>query len=158
MSPDCHHHGGMDSGLHAELHREADGLGKYALELEIHSEEGLPKQTVRDFTDELLRASASECFARGADLIGHIKAFVKVGDQSLLFSMVDDRIPVKVQDHLPCDTIRDAELVLHVIVHGIWDDTVRECTLKVLPELAGKWRVPYTVKADHRSGAEHPHC
>ena len=152
-----HYGPSQDEAQHTELHREADSLGKYALELRLYSDEGMLKQNVKEFVNEFMRTSASECFNHGADLIGHIKSFVKVGDKSILFSMVDDRIPTNIQDQVQVMMFSEAELVLHVIVHGIWDDTVRECTLRILPEIAQKWGIKYDVLADHTSDSRH-HC
>lgn len=137
------------SKLHLEMHRMVDELGKYAIEMEIKSEEGLKKSDLIGFIEDMMHASASDCFRHGADLIGHIKSFLKVGEQSVMCSMVDESIPIRVQDHIQADVIYDGIFVLHVIVHGIWDDVIRECTLEVLPGIAKKWGVPYRIMADY---------
>ena len=126
------------SKLHLEIHRAVDELGKYAIELDIHNKE-LSKETIKGFIDEMMRQSADDCFRHGADLIGHIKAFYKidnVNDHTIMFSMVDPSRPTNIQDQIPGETVIGGLFVLHVIVHGIWDDVIRECTLEVLPEIA----------------------
>ncbi|MDO5862328.1 MAG: hypothetical protein Q4Q58_06025, partial [Thermoplasmata archaeon] len=137
------------SDLHLEIHRAVDELGKYAIELEIKSEAGIPKEDVKGFIDDIMRTATAECFEHGADLIGHIKSFLKVGEESIMCSMVNPDIPTRVQDNVSSDTVTDAVFVLHVIVHGIWDDVIRDCTLEVLPGVAEKWGIPYTVMADY---------
>ncbi len=137
------------SKLHLEIHRAVDELGKYAIELDLH-QTGKPKKDVIGFGDDLMRAATQKCFDHGADLIGHVKAFVKVGDDTdtIMFSMVHPEIPTNVEDHMKCDTLDDCLFVLHVIVHGIWDDVIREGTLEVLPDIAKKWDINYTIRAD----------
>ncbi len=136
------------SKLHLEIHRAVDELGKYAIELDIHSDAGIPKVTVTEFVDDLMRVSTQACLDAGADLIGHIKSFVKVGEQSIMFSMVHPEIPTVIQDQVDGDVVNDALFVMHLIVHGIWDDVIRDCTLGVLPVMAEKWCIPYTIRAD----------
>lgn len=137
------------SRLHLEIHRAVDELGKYAIEMRIQSEEGIPKESLKGFVDDLMRASTEECFEHGADLIGHVKSFVKVGDDSIMCSMVDISKPTNIQDNISDTVIHDALFVLHVIVHGIWDDEIRHSTLEVLPDVAKKWGIEYTVLADY---------
>ena len=118
------------SKLHLEIHRAVDELGKYAIELDIHNKE-LSKETIKGFIDEMMRQSADDCFRHGADLIGHIKAFYKidnVNDHTIMFSMVDPSRPTNIQDQIPGETVIGGLFVLHVIVHGIWDDVIRDAT------------------------------
>lgn len=160
---DHHHDDPADeaSQLHLEIHRAVDELGKYAIELDIVSAEPIPKDTLVKFVDDLMRTATDECLEHGADLIGHIKSFLKIGDESIMFSMVHPEIPTVIQDNTTVGSVREALLVMHIIVHGIWDDVIRECTLEVLPGVAEKWRIPYSIHADYfdteKSIAHHEH-
>lgn len=136
------------SKLHLEIHRAVDELGKYAIELDVHSDGGIDKDTMIKFVDDLMRASTQDCLDAGADLIGHVKSFCKVGEQTIMFSMVHPEIPTVIQDHIGSDRFEDVLVVMHIIVHGIWDDVIRDCVQKALPETAAKWGVPYTIRAD----------
>lgn len=136
------------SKLHLEIHRAVDELGKYAIELDIISPEGIPKDRIIGFMDEMMRTATDDCFEHGADLIGHIKGFVKVGNDTIMFSMVDPTIPTNIQDQIKQDSFTECLAVMHFIVHGIWDDVIRECTLEVLPDMAAKWGIPYKIRAD----------
>lgn len=136
------------SKLHLEIHRAVDELGKYAIELDVASPEGIPKDKLIGFMDEMMRTATDDCFKHGADLIGHIKGFVKTGNDTIMFSMVHPEIPTNIQDHIPQDSLKECLCVLHVIVHGIWDDVIRQCVLEVLPDIAKKWGIPYTIRAD----------
>ncbi len=138
------------SALHLEIHRAVDELGKYALELEIVSKDGISKDDMKGFIDEIMRKPTMACLENGADIIGHIKSFLIVGDSgNIMSSMVDERKPTKMKDSVTVDTINDAVLVLHFIVHGIWDDRIRELTLPFIPEICGKWGLEYKILADY---------
>lgn len=134
------------SKLHLEIHRAVDELGKYAMELDLHGD--LPKATVVAFVDDLMREATAKCFEEGADLIGHVKSFVKYDEGTIMFSMVDPSRPTNVEDHVTTDTIGDCLAVVHIIVHGIWDDVIRDCALEVLPGIAKRHGVVYAIRAD----------
>ncbi len=164
---DHHHHHDHDdpadeaSQLHLEIHRAVDELGKYAIELDISDPAGIPKGRLTDFVDDLMRTATAECIEHGADLIGHVKSFLRIGEDSVMFSMVHTEIPTVIQDNSSAESVDEALLVMHIIVHGIWDDVIRECTLEVLPGVADKWKIPYSVRADYfdteKSIAHHEH-
>ena len=138
------------SALHLEIHRAVDELGKYALELELISKDGISKDDMKKFIDEIMREPTIACLENGADIIGHIKSFLIVGDDgSIMSSIVDERKPIKMKDALEVDTIKDSILVLHYIVHGIWDDKIRELVLPFLPKICSKWGLEYKILADY---------
>ncbi len=138
------------SALHLELHRAVDELGKYALELEIIAKDGISKDDMKLFIDEIMRVPTMACLENGADLIGHIKSFLIVeGHGNIMSSIVDENKPIKIKDFLDVDTIDDAILVLHYIVHGIWDDKIRELTLPLIEGICKKWNVEFKILADY---------
>ncbi len=138
------------SALHLEIHRAVDELGKYALELEIKSEKGISKDDLKKFIDEIMRGPTIACLENGADIIGHVKSFLFVdGHGNIMSSIVDERKPTKIKDALNLDVIHDAILLLHVIVHGIWDDKIRELTLGIIPDVFKKWGIEYKILADY---------
>jgi hypothetical protein len=100
-----------------------------------------------------MKTATVQCMENGADLVGHVKSFLIVGkdgaDGNMMSSIVDVARPIKMQDHIKVDRIDDAILVLHVIVHGIWDDKIRALTLEVLPGICKKWNVDYKILADY---------
>ena len=161
-----HHHDHDDpadeeSQLHLEIHRAVDELGKYAIELDIKDPNGIPKDRLIKFVDDLMRTATDECIEHGADLIGHVKSFLRIGEDSVMFSMVHPEIPTVIQDNSSVDSVPESLLVMHIIVHGIWDDVIRGCALEVLPDVAKKWDIPYSIRADYfdteKSIAHHEH-
>lgn len=147
---DDHHddHDDEHGDLHLEMHRAADELGKYAIDIQITSP-GIPKERIKGFITEAMYESTMNCLNNGADMVGHTKSFLICDDGNIMSSLVDETKPVKIKDSLDSEVIKDAKFILHVIVHGIWDDRVRELTLEVLPGIFEKWDIPYEVIADY---------
>jgi len=138
------------SALHLEIHRAVDELGKYAIEMEIKPTGGIRKDDLKLLIDDVMRKPTVACLENGADIIGHVKSFLIVeGHGNIMSSIVDERKPTKMKDSVDIDVIDDAILVLHIIVHGIWDDKIRELTLPIIPEVFQKWGVEYKILADY---------
>lgn len=135
--------------LHLEIHRAVDELGKYAIDINISAPKGIPKSTVLKFLEDIMTTVTKSCMDHGADLVGHVKSFFSNDDGSIMSSIVDHRAPPRIKDALNAKTVYNARFMLHIIVHGIWDDHVRESTLDVLDGVFGKWKIPYTITADH---------
>ncbi|MCL2333932.1 MAG: hypothetical protein FWC52_03990 [Candidatus Methanoplasma sp.] len=145
--------------LHLEIHRAVDELGKYAIDIDVHSPDGIKKKVVLKFIDDIMTAVTKSCMDNGADLVGHVKSFFSNDDGSIMSSIVDYRKPARIKDALEADVIYNARFMLHIIVHGIWDDRVRDSVLEVLDGTFAKWDIPYEITADHydteRSIAHH---
>jgi len=134
--------------LHLEIHRAVDELGKYAIDIQVSDPKGIPKERILGFIDDLMVSVTKNCMDNGADLVGHVKSFFSNDSGSIMSSIVDHRRPTRIKDNLGSETIYKARFMLHIIVHGIWDDHVRESTLEVLDGIFKKWKVPYEVTAD----------
>ena len=135
--------------LHLEIHRAVDELGKYAIDIQVDDKNGISKDIVLKFIDDLMVSVTKNCMDNGADLVGHVKSFFSNDDGSIMASIVDHRIPTRIKDGLNVDKVYSARFMLHIIVHGIWDDHVRESTLDVLDGVFKKWKIPYEVTADY---------
>jgi len=146
---DDHHSGSARDRLHLEIHRAVDELGKYAINIDINAPKGLSKDTVLGFINDLMTSVTKNCMANGADLVGHVKSFFSNADGSIMSSIVDHRMPTRIKDSLKADKIYNANFMMHIIVHGIWDDNVRKSALDVLDSVFRKWKVPYEVTKDH---------
>ncbi|MDR1690665.1 MAG: hypothetical protein LBR42_02320 [Candidatus Methanoplasma sp.] len=146
---DDDHHENEHERLHLEMHRAVDELGKYAIDINIDSPEGVKKEVILKFIDDLMTSVTESSMAHGADLVGHVKSFLSNDDGNIMSSIVDHREPARIKDSLESDTVYKARFMLHIIVHGIWDDHVRESVLDVLDDTFRKWGIPYVVEADH---------
>ena len=146
---DDHDHEDDHDRLHLEIHRAVDELGKYAIDIDINSPKGIDKGTVLKFINDIMTGVTKSCMDNGADLVGHVKSFFSNDDGNIMSSIIDHRAPPRIKDSLESDTIYKARFMLHVIVHGIWDDRVRESVLDVLDGIFKKWNIPYVIAADH---------
>lgn len=138
-----------DDVLHLELHRAADELGKFAARLKVHKSKGISPTIAKKFMDSLLVNVTKECFADGADLIGHVKAFMHTETGTLMASLVDMKIGVQLTSGLEEDSFKEAEVTLHVIVHGIWDDKVREASRRGIQNTIKKFNLDLEVLQDY---------
>ncbi|MDD4245094.1 MAG: hypothetical protein PHI62_02850 [Candidatus Methanomethylophilaceae archaeon] len=137
------------SRLHLEIHRAVDELGKYAIEIRMKSQRGISKKDVLGFIEDLMRAATKNCLDHGADMVGHVKSILISEDGSIMSSIVDYDAATKVKDDMGTDTVYEGVLTLHVILHGIWDDVIRDHTKEILPGVAKKWKIPYEIVADY---------
>jgi hypothetical protein len=138
-----------DEELHLEMHRAADELGKYAAKLHVHDPQGFTPDRAMRFMDDLLSSVARECFEDGADLIGHIKAFLNAPTGTLMGSLVDLKVGVQLTSTLEKGEFEEAEITLHVIVHGIWDDKVRDATRRGIRKVIREHHLELEVLKDH---------
>lgn len=149
-----------DDDLHLEMHRAVDELGKFSLHMKADFGKKAAADKAISFVEELLIKVTDACLHHGADLVGHVKAFMIVGDGSTVgFSLIHQNMKVNIIRQLQSDTIERAEIIVHVIVHGIWDPEVREQTLAVLADLSKERGVKYEILKDfyemEKSAAHH---
>ncbi|MCX6650353.1 MAG: hypothetical protein NT131_01650 [Methanomassiliicoccales archaeon] len=149
-----------DDDLHLEMHRAVDELGKFSLHMKTDFGKGASADRAISFIEELLIKTTDACLHHGADLVGHVKAFMMVDDGSTVgFSLIHQNMKVNITKQLKNDTIEKAEVIVHVIVHGIWDPEVREQTMGVLEDLAKKHGVKFQIIKDsydkEKSAAHH---
>ncbi|MEM0449305.1 MAG: hypothetical protein QW520_05735 [Methanomassiliicoccales archaeon] len=138
-----------DDELHLEMHRAADELGKYAARLMIRREQGISPQAAKDFMRDLLVTVTKECFSAGADLIGHVKAFMHADGGTLMGSLVDMEVGVQLTSGLGKKNFNEAEVTLHVIVHGIWDDKVKDASRLGIEKTIRKHSMELEVLQDY---------
>ena len=136
--------------IHLAMHREADELGKFAAHLEIHSHRPMSQDEAVRFLDELLYQITKECMARGADLVGHVKAFLRSEKGAMSASLIDiEKRSNVTHDFGHGTTFKEGDLTLHVIVHGIWDDVVREASIASMSKVFEQFGIEYEVLKDH---------
>ncbi len=136
--------------LHLEMHRAVDELGKFSLHMSADFGKCSPASKSISFVEELLIKVTDACLYNGADLVGHVKALIMVEEGSNVgFSLIHQKIKVNIARHLKGDMIERAEIIVHVIVHGIWDPKVRDLTMGVLKDLAIKNGVTFKILKDH---------
>jgi len=148
-----------DDDLHLEMHRAVDELGKFSLHMKVDFGKGSSADKAISFVEELLIKATDACLHNGADLVGHVKAFMMVGDGGTVgFSLIHQNMKVNITRQLNGNVIERAEVIVHVIVHGIWDPEVREQTLEALEEVAKNRGVRFQIIKDFyevEKGAAH---
>jgi len=98
---------------------------------------------------DLMNGITKECFARGADMIGHIKSFLTAeGGSTISVSLIDLDIPPTVQNRFDGTKMMRGELIVHVIVHGMWDPQVRETSLEFTKGFMSERAIDYEVIND----------
>jgi hypothetical protein len=142
--------GEMDEDIHLAMHREADELGKFATQLEVHSPTAVSREQAAKFLDELLVQVTKGCMEHGADLVGHVKAFLKAPNGAMSASLIDlSKRSNVTHDFGAEEKFQDAELTLHVIVHGLWDPEVREQSLIAMDQVFKQFGLTYRVIKDY---------
>lgn len=130
-------------------HRASDELGKFSMWLRLYIRDPLDGQRSEEMVLDLMNGITKECFARGADMIGHIKSFLTAeGGSTISVSLIDLDIPPTVQNRFDGTKMMRGELIIHVIVHGMWDPQVRETSLEFTKGFMSERAIDYEVIND----------
>lgn len=135
--------------LHLELHREADNLGKFAAKISLKAPRGMTKEEAKALMDALMVNITDQCLNKGADIIGHVKGFLTSESGTIMASLVDPRIGTDITDDMSGSSFTSGELVVHAIVHGIWDPEVRDATVPIIKKVMDDFGVEYVVLQDY---------
>jgi hypothetical protein len=139
----------MDEELHLEMHRAADELGKFSIHMKVHFAEPIDPEKAGKFLDHLLVQITEECMRDGADLIGHVKAFLEPESGGTLgASLVDFSVGTQLSNGLT-GPVSDADLTIHVIVHGLWDPDVRHSSMEMIEKVMAEAGVSFDVIKDY---------
>ena len=138
-----------DDELHLDLHRAADELGKFATRMHVHPREAISKERAKEFLRTLLITVTTDCMNRGADMIGHVKAFINASPGTLMGSLVDLSVGVVVTDGMEEGKIEEMDVILHVIVHGIWDPVVRDVSMASIEEVCREFDAEFEIVQDY---------
>ncbi|MBN1110430.1 MAG: hypothetical protein JXA45_06705 [Methanomassiliicoccales archaeon] len=135
-----------DREMHMETHRALDELGKFSLHMKVDFGKGTPAEKAVSFVEDLLLRTTDSCLNHGADMVGHVKALMMVDEAStVVFSLIHQRMGVNITKRVNSNVIESAEVIVHVIVHGLWDPDVRELALEVLDEVANEHDVRFDI-------------
>ena len=138
-----------DEELHLDLHRAADELGKFATRMHVHPHEPMSRERAKQFLNTLLIRVTTDCMNHGADMIGHVKAFIKAQSGTLMGSLVDLRVGVIITDGMEDETVDEMDVILHVIVHGIWDPVVRDVSMASIKEVCHEFDAEFEIVQDY---------
>ncbi|QLH75128.1 MAG: hypothetical protein HPY73_06535 [Methanomassiliicoccales archaeon] len=140
----------MDEELHIEMHRLVDELGKFSIHMTIRPNKVMSKEACEEFVRTLLEQITKECFNDGADLVGHIKAFLSSEHgTTLAASLIHHQMPVNITNALDARGLSVGDMTVHVIVHGIWDDTVKHASMESIEKVLPTYGIQYEVLKDY---------
>jgi len=137
--------------IERDMHRSIDELGKFSVTLKIDTEKELSSKYMCDLLTDMMLDVTKACFAGGADMIGHVKSCAHNADDAdgiCSANLTSFRTGVKVNDMMHGRMFCAGYLMLHVIVHGLWDPQVREISLSSIDALMKKHGLEYRVMRD----------
>jgi hypothetical protein len=140
----------MDEQLHIDMHRMVDELGKFSIHMTIRPAKPMGRAEVEGFVRELLTDITKECMHDGADLVGHVKAFlISEHGTTIGASLVHLDIPVTINNGFDERALTVGDLTVHVIVHGIWDPDVMHASMETIERIMPAYGIKYEVLQDY---------
>jgi len=149
--------------LELEMHRSIDELGKFSVNIKIDSDQVLDTDELHGVLSDIVMDSTKECFERGADLIGHVKAcaYNEGGDENLRMlnaNLTSFKNGVVLRDRMEGDHFQKGYVMLHVIVHGIWDPDVRDASLAEIDRIMKERGMEYRIIRDFFESEKRVKC
>ena len=137
--------------IELDMHRSIDELGKFSVTLKVDTERDIDPKDVCILLENMMTDVTKACFVNGADMIGHVKACAyNPLDESRICTanLTSFKTGVKVNDMMDGTKFSAGYIMLHVIVHGLWDPQVREISLKEIDRIMITNRLEYRVMRD----------
>ncbi|MCL2142666.1 MAG: hypothetical protein FWH44_00160 [Methanomassiliicoccaceae archaeon] len=134
-----------------DMHRSIDELGKFSVTLKIDTERDMAPDAVCGLLKRMMTDVTKACFDKGADMIGHIKACAHNGDDEkniCTANLTSFKRGVMTNDMMSGTLFNSGYIMLHVIVHGLWDPQVREISLAAIDVLMKNDGLEYRVMRD----------
>ncbi|MCL2712366.1 MAG: hypothetical protein FWD37_03715, partial [Methanomassiliicoccaceae archaeon] len=134
-----------------DMHRSIDELGKFSVTLKIDTKRDIPSADLCELLKEMMMNVTNACFEKGADMIGHVKSCAHNADDEISIctaNLTSFRTGVKTNDMMSGKKFNNGYIMLHVIVHGLWDPQVREISLSAIEKLMSSRKLEYRVMRD----------
>ncbi|MCL1905270.1 MAG: hypothetical protein FWG19_04015 [Methanomassiliicoccaceae archaeon] len=134
-----------------DMHRSIDELGKFSVTLKVDTERDLASGEVCGLLTKMMTNVTKACFDAGADMIGHVKSCAHNSEsenQICTANLTSFKTGVRTNDMMSGTSFNSGYIMLHVIVHGLWDPQVREISLKAIEELMMHEKLEYRVMRD----------
>jgi len=107
---------------------------------------------VCNLLNDMLTDVTRACFDKGADMIGHVKACAHNADDEkniCTANLTSFKRGVMTNDMMNGTSFATGGyIMLHVIVHGLWDPQVREISLPVIDKIMKSAGLEYRVIRD----------
>jgi len=139
----------MTDELRLDRHRSMDELGKFSLNLELSGAD-LSDEEAQDLLETVMARATEDCFAGGADFIGHVKGCLLTKDDRIMrANIVSLRTGVESENLLDGKGFKGGRLMMHLIFHGIWDPEVRRITLDAVSRVMEERGLSYRLIQDY---------
>jgi hypothetical protein len=133
-----------------DMHRSIDELGKFSVTLKIDTERDISSKEICLLLEEMMMNVTKACFDAGADMIGHVKSCAHNADDEIRIctaNLTSFKIGIRTNDMMN-GIFNGGYIMLHVIVHGLWDPQVREISLASIDSLMNSKKLEYRVMRD----------
>jgi len=138
--------------IELDMHRSIDELGKFSVTLRIDGKCDMTPAEVCGLLNEITMKVTQACFDRGADMIGHVKACAHNADNEINIctaNLTSFKRGVMTNDMMNgTPFVTGGYIMLHVIVHGLWDPEVRGISLPVIDRIMTSAGLEYRVIRD----------
>ncbi len=132
-----------------DRHRSMDELGKFAVNLEMKGI-SLDDAAAEELLTVVMNEVTERCIEGGADFIGHVKGCLLTMDDRLMrANLVSRKVGVETENLLQGKGFEGGRLMLHVIVHGIWDPDVRRISLQAIKSIMEGRGIDYRIILDY---------
>jgi hypothetical protein len=134
-----------------DMHRSIDELGKFSVTLKVDTQRDISPADLCALLEKMMLDVTKACFANGADMIGHVKSCAHNaddGDRMCAANLTSFKTGVKTNDMMSGTKFNCGYIMLHVIVHGLWDPQVREISLAEIEKLMSSYGLGYRVMRD----------
>ncbi|MDR0791430.1 MAG: hypothetical protein LBE47_02705 [Methanomassiliicoccaceae archaeon] len=134
-----------------DMHRSIDELGKFSVTLKIDTERDIFPNDMCSILERMMIDITKACFDNGANMIGHVKACAHNADDGnniCTANLTSFRTGVRTNDMMNGMPFNSGYIMMHVIVHGLWDPQVREISLKAIDGLIPSYGLEYRVMRD----------
>jgi hypothetical protein len=135
---DDHDHDDHDHDDHDHDWDEAhEGTAAYACKCVVSTSRSLSREEYHSLAKELMGAIADGCWEQGAQVIGHIKAYMESGDAFFYASTVGNPDDMTVKDK-GGETSDKFQLTINSIIFGIEETKVKLATDKAVEAVISK--------------------
>ncbi|MDR0198237.1 MAG: hypothetical protein LBI08_00640 [Methanomassiliicoccaceae archaeon] len=137
--------------IELDMHRSIDALGKFSVTLKIDTERAMAANDLCALLKDMMMNVTQACFGAGADMIGHVKACAHNADDEkniCTANLTSFKKGVMTNDMMNGTLFNGGYIMLHVIVHGIWDPQVREISLAAISSLMSSLGLEYRIMRD----------
>ena len=137
--------------IELDMHRSIDELGKFSVTLKIDTERNIMPDELCMLLEEMMIAVTKACFDNGADLIGHVKSCAHNSDgggKICTANLTSFKTGVRTCDMMSGTPFSGGYIMLHVIVHGLWDPQVRDISLAEIGKIMSSYKLEYRIMRD----------